>query len=160
MKIALCQINPIIGDIEGNKKKIIEGYFKSIEDKVDLVIFPELAICGYPPLDLVEKQEFRNKINAAAKEIASKTTDVGLIFGSILMEKYSLFNTKPFYRITMYSTKSGILKLRKKISFSNLKVKNLLYLFAKISGTMTIIGNTEGTISTRYNVRLTKAQAF
>lgn len=86
MKIALCQINPIIGDIEGNKKKIREGYLQGVQDKVDLVIFPELAICGYPPLDLVEKQEFRNKIDEAAKELAEITNDVGLVFGSIVEE--------------------------------------------------------------------------
>ena len=56
MKISLCQINPIIGDINGNKKKILDGYKKGHDDKVDLVIFPELALCGYPPQDLVEKQ--------------------------------------------------------------------------------------------------------
>ncbi len=90
MKIALCQINPIIGDIEGNKIKIKEGYLKGIKDKVDLVIFPELAICGYHPLDLVEKQEFRDKINQASEELASLTGSVGLIFGSIVEEYESV----------------------------------------------------------------------
>ncbi|MBN1299626.1 MAG: NAD+ synthase [Melioribacteraceae bacterium] len=84
MKIALCQINPVIGDIEGNKKKIEEGYLKSIKNKVDLVIFPELSICGYPPQDLVEKQEFRDKVRRAALGLADITTDVGLIFGSVV----------------------------------------------------------------------------
>ncbi|MBU1098352.1 MAG: NAD+ synthase [Bacteroidetes bacterium] len=84
MKIALCQMNPIIGDIEGNKNKILEGYSRGILDKVDLVIFPELAICGYPPLDLVEKQEFRSKVLTATRFIAEKTSDVGIIFGSII----------------------------------------------------------------------------
>lgn len=84
MKIALCQMNPIIGDIEGNKNKILEGYSRGVLDKVDLVIFPELAICGYPPLDLVEKQEFRSKVLTATRFIAEKTSDVGIIFGSII----------------------------------------------------------------------------
>lgn len=83
MKIALCQINPVIGDIEGNKQKIINGYKRGIEDKVDLVIFPELALIGYSPLDLVEKVEFRFAVSTASKEIASITTDIGLLFGSI-----------------------------------------------------------------------------
>ena len=86
MKIALCQLNPIIGDISGNKDKIINGYKKSLEDKVDLVMFPELALCGYPPQDLVEKQEFRNVMIQAAEEIAKVTTDTGLLFGSIVEE--------------------------------------------------------------------------
>ncbi|MBU2492538.1 MAG: NAD+ synthase [Bacteroidetes bacterium] len=83
MKISLCQINPIIGDIEGNKKKIIDGYKKVINDKVDLVIFPELILCGYPPQDLVEKNEFRKAVLKASYEIAEITSETGLLFGTI-----------------------------------------------------------------------------
>ena len=83
MKIALCQINTIIGDLEFNKKKILEGYQKGINDGVDLVIFPELALIGYPPLDLVEKQEFRDAVALAANKIAENTSETGLIFGTI-----------------------------------------------------------------------------
>lgn len=83
MKIAICQVNTIIGDIEGNKKIILENYSKAIQDGVDLVIFPELCLTGYPPLDLVEKKEFRSAVQNAANEIASKTNDIGLLFGSI-----------------------------------------------------------------------------
>ncbi|WP_304129913.1 NAD+ synthase [Ignavibacterium album] len=83
MKLALCQIDPIIGDLEYNKNKILEGYRKGIQANADLVIFPELALVGYPPLDLVEKKEFRQAVNRAAVEIASRTKSVGLIFGSI-----------------------------------------------------------------------------
>jgi len=86
MKIALCQINPIVGYLEYNKKKIIEGYKKAVEAKVDLAIFPELALVGYPPLDLVEKSEFRQAVKKATDEIASQTGSVGLIFGTITEE--------------------------------------------------------------------------
>jgi NAD+ synthetase len=83
MKIALCQIDPIIGHLEYNKQKILDGYKKAIEAQADLAIFPELSLVGYPPLDLVEKQEFRKAVNEASQEIASITTEVGLIFGAI-----------------------------------------------------------------------------
>lgn len=83
MKIALCQIDPIIGNLEYNKQKILDGYKKAIEAKVDLAIFPELSLVGYPPLDLVEKKEFRKAVNKAAKEIAAIASEVGLIFGAI-----------------------------------------------------------------------------
>jgi NAD+ synthase (glutamine-hydrolysing) len=83
MKIAICQSNPIIGDINGNTEKIISGYRKAEKDGADLVIFPELFLCGYPPLDLVEKKEFRDTVHKASKEIAAMTSSVGLIFGSI-----------------------------------------------------------------------------
>jgi NAD+ synthetase len=83
MKIALCQIDPIIGNLEYNKQKILDGYKKAIEANAEIAIFPELALVGYPPLDLVEKLEFRKAVQKAANEIASKTTSVGLIFGTI-----------------------------------------------------------------------------
>ncbi len=83
MKIALCQINTVIGDIQNNKSKIIEWYKRGVADNVDLVIFPELALVGYPPLDLVEKKEFRQAVKQASGEIASATGKTGLLFGSI-----------------------------------------------------------------------------
>ncbi|MEG8946115.1 NAD+ synthase [Rosettibacter firmus] len=93
MKIAICQYNNIIGDIKGNTKKILKGYQKGINDGVDIVIFPELFLCGYPPLDLVEKREFREAIRNATEEIAKQTTDVGLIFGTITEDYEELIGT-------------------------------------------------------------------
>jgi len=83
MKIAVCQINTTVGAISQNKAKIIDSYYNALKDKPDLVVVPELALVGYPPLDLVEKKEFRKAVGHAALEIASITKDAGLIFGSI-----------------------------------------------------------------------------
>ncbi len=83
MKIAVCQSNPIIGDLKGNSEKILLGYNRAINDGADLVVFPELFLCGYPPLDLIEKKEFRKALINISEKIAQQTRDVGLIFGSI-----------------------------------------------------------------------------
>ncbi|MFO7526002.1 MAG: NAD+ synthase [Ignavibacteriaceae bacterium] len=83
MKIALCQINPIIGNLDYNKSKIIEGYKKGVKENADIVIFPELSLIGYPPQDLVEKKEFRDAVTKASNELAALTTGTALIFGSI-----------------------------------------------------------------------------
>lgn len=83
MKIAVCQFNPVIGDLKGNSEKIILGYKRAVDDGADLVVFSELFLCGYPPLDLVEKKEFRQAVINAAEEIADRTNDAGLIFGTI-----------------------------------------------------------------------------
>jgi NAD+ synthase (glutamine-hydrolysing) len=83
MKIALCQINTIIGDIEHNKSKIINGYLRGVKGGADLVLFPELSLVGYPPLDMVEKKEFRIAAAKAMFEVASATGDTGLLFGTI-----------------------------------------------------------------------------
>ncbi|MFA7289644.1 MAG: NAD+ synthase [Melioribacteraceae bacterium] len=93
MKIILNQTNSLIGDIKGNKEKIIAGYKDALNQGAELVIFPELALCGYPPLDLVEKKEFRNLVNEAANEIALATSSVGLIFGSITEDYEDLIGT-------------------------------------------------------------------
>ncbi len=83
MKIALCQINPIIGNLDYNKEKIVKGYERGVKANADLVIFPELALVGYPPLDLVEKTEFRKAVSKKVNEISKITGDVGLLFGAI-----------------------------------------------------------------------------
>lgn len=84
MKIAVCQSNPVVGDIKGNSAKIINGYKRAVDDGADIVVFPELFLCGYPPLDLVEKKEFREAVKKATIEIASVTNNnTGLIFGTI-----------------------------------------------------------------------------
>lgn len=83
MKIALCQINPIIGDIKGNKEKILHCYKQGNELGADIIVLPELALLGYPPLDLVEKREFREAVYKSASEIASLTGSSALLFGSI-----------------------------------------------------------------------------
>lgn len=83
MKLALCQMNPIIGNLDYNRKKIAEGYERGVKAKADLVIFPELSLVGYPPLDLVEKSEFRKTVHSKINELAKITADVGLLFGAI-----------------------------------------------------------------------------
>ena len=52
MKVALCQINTILGNFDYNYKKILKYYNKSVELNADIVVFPELVITGYPPQDL------------------------------------------------------------------------------------------------------------
>jgi NAD+ synthetase len=84
MRIALAQIDNIIGDLQYNKRKIIEYYEKAVDEKVDLVLFPELALTGYTPRDLIEKKEFRKKTAQIANEIASVTNaETAIVFGSI-----------------------------------------------------------------------------
>jgi predicted amidohydrolase len=55
MRITIAQLNPVIGDVNGNLKKIVTTLAQSKKDSPDLVIFPELFLSGYPPRDLLEK---------------------------------------------------------------------------------------------------------
>jgi NAD+ synthase (glutamine-hydrolysing) len=58
MKIALAQIDTTVGDFAGNVERIVSYALRARDRRADLVVFPELALCGYPPRDLVEKPEF------------------------------------------------------------------------------------------------------
>lgn len=86
MKIAICQIDPIVGDIEGNTKKL-ENIVSQYCDNIDLVVFPELYITGYPPRDLLEKRSFIEQSVRAIKEICTfskKYPETGILFGAPL----------------------------------------------------------------------------
>ncbi len=74
MKLALAQINPTIGDFTGNVRKIVEVSVASQRHGTDLVIFPEMAVCGYPPADLLEKASFLARAEEALAEIAEQVT--------------------------------------------------------------------------------------
>ena len=75
MKIALGQINPTVGDFAGNTRKILEGAKRAAELGAQLVVFPELAVCGYPPADLLEKADFLARAEQAVGEIAAWTAE-------------------------------------------------------------------------------------
>ncbi len=78
MKIALAQINPTVGDFAGNIEKILAFTRQAAEMRADLVMFPELAVCGYPPADLLEKPSFSARAEEAVLEIASATANLPL----------------------------------------------------------------------------------
>lgn len=82
MKIALVQQNYHIGNFEGNSEKIIRGIGKAKQDEADLVIFSELAICGYPPRDFLEFEDFISKCYASLDTIRKETHGIGVIVGS------------------------------------------------------------------------------
>ena len=77
MKIALAQIDPTVGDFAGNTRKILEFAGRAAEMGVDLVIFPELAVCGYPPADLLEKRAFVDRAGQAVDELRAWTAETG-----------------------------------------------------------------------------------
>jgi NAD+ synthase (glutamine-hydrolysing) len=84
VKIALAQINPTVGDFQGNTKKIIEFAREAAAAQADLVMFPELAVCGYPPADFLDKPSFVARAGEAVAEIAAATNDsISVICGYV-----------------------------------------------------------------------------
>jgi len=100
MKIAVAQINTTVGDFSGNKKKILAGLSRGEKAGADIVIFPELTVCGYPPRDLVEKPSFIQKNLECVEEIASKTGRTAAVIGYISINESNvgrgIFNTAGF----------------------------------------------------------------
>lgn len=92
LKISLAQINSTVGDIDGNAGKIIEAIHKAEQEHADIVIFPELSLCGYPPLDLVLENDFIDANSKMIKKIADKTGDIIALVGYVRKEKNKLWN--------------------------------------------------------------------
>jgi len=83
VNIRLAQLNPTIGDLSGNKEQILEAIKKASNDSIDLLLLPELIVCGYPPLDLLEREIFRQGCYQVNNEVIEATTGFTVIFGSI-----------------------------------------------------------------------------
>ena len=83
MKIALGQINPTVGDFSGNAAKIIQFALQARSAGAGLILFPELAVCGYPPRDLVERPSFVARSRATVEQIAAETQGIAVICGMV-----------------------------------------------------------------------------
>lgn len=83
MKIALGQINPTVGDFVGNAAKIVQYAQRARDAHAEIILFPELSICGYPPRDLVERSSFVARCRQVADEIARVTKGITVITGIV-----------------------------------------------------------------------------
>ncbi|MDZ4700201.1 MAG: NAD(+) synthase, partial [Rhodothermales bacterium] len=83
MKIALAQINPTVGDLTGNSRRIVDFAQRAAAQGADLAIFPELCVCGYPPQDLLDRPFFIESVQQAVRWIAREApAGMGLIVGA------------------------------------------------------------------------------
>jgi len=83
MRIALAQINPTVGDLEGNVSRIIDYLQRAKRVDADLIAFPELAVTGYPPEDLLLKSQFIDDNLQALKRIQESVSDITAIIGFV-----------------------------------------------------------------------------
>ena len=91
-RVAIAQINPTVGDLRGNSGKITEYIEAAKKSKADLVIFPELAMCGYPPEDLLFKEYFIKDTIKTLESIAEKVCDITAVAGFVDMNKNGVYN--------------------------------------------------------------------
>src|SRR5262245_47305936 len=82
LTIALAQLNPVVGDLEGNAAKLRSARREAAGKGADLIVFPELFITGYPPEDLVRKPAFARAARSLIEGLAAETADAGRAFWS------------------------------------------------------------------------------
>lgn len=92
LRIALAQINCCVGDIQGNLKKIEKYIEKAKKNGADIVAFPELALCGYPPEDLLLNRQFIKDNKKAIAGLAEKNEGITVIAGFPCEKEGKLFN--------------------------------------------------------------------
>jgi len=83
MKVALAQVNPTVGEIEGNAARVLDHIEQARSAGAQLIVFPELVVFGYPPKDLVLRKDLVRKNVAAVERIASKCTPITAVVGYI-----------------------------------------------------------------------------
>jgi NAD+ synthase (glutamine-hydrolysing) len=91
MRLALAQINTVVGDLDGNRERIVQRLHEARQAGADLVLFPELAVTGYPPEDLLFRPEFLRQARRSLDQIASDATDIAALVGFPWLER-DLFN--------------------------------------------------------------------
>jgi NAD+ synthase (glutamine-hydrolysing) len=83
LRLAMAQINPVVGDLAGNSGKISAGIARAVEEGADIVTFPELALTGYPPEDLLLKPAFIERNLEALRALASQVSGITAVVGFV-----------------------------------------------------------------------------
>jgi len=113
LRIALAQINPTVGDLNGNVLKIKNFIEQARSFDSDIVVFPELSITGYPPEDLLHKSHFIDDNVSAALEVSKSTSSITAIYGFVEKENGQIYNSAAI------SSNNQFLGTQKKIYLPN-----------------------------------------
>jgi predicted amidohydrolase len=122
MRIGLGQFDAVVGDLEGNAERMREFYGQAIEKKVDLLVFPELAVCSYPPEDLLLKKHFLDDNRQVVEKLAKSPTQqwssvsrfiiagkLTTLRGCYRMVGWQMFIARVFCQTKAFSMSNGIL---------------------------------------------------
>ena len=85
MKVGIAQLNPIVGDLVGNRDLILGYIERARKEGIELIVFPELALLGYPPRDLLLRREFLEAAEAEFRRIIAATEGIGVVLGHLTL---------------------------------------------------------------------------
>ncbi|WP_218813841.1 NAD+ synthase [Rickettsiella endosymbiont of Dermanyssus gallinae] len=92
LHIAVGQFDFLVGGIEANTQKILDVMKEAKQANVDLLVFPELALCGYPPEGLLLREDFKQQIKNALKIIQAQTNDISILLGHPDYTELGIYN--------------------------------------------------------------------
>lgn len=92
LRIAVAQLNFLVGDIRGNTKIILDTLQKAKNLSVDLLVFPELALSGYPPEDLLLREDFKKQISESLEKICAASTELPILLGHPDYRNHRIYN--------------------------------------------------------------------
>ena len=121
MKIGLAQINTTVGDLEGNAQIILDAYHYLLEQGAELVVFPELALCGYPPRDLLLKSRFASDVQATLEGVAKKIGAVPALIGTVEIAPLSS-SGRPLYNAAAWCENGSVIRYARKSLLPNYDV--------------------------------------
>src|SRR2546430_15813005 len=82
MRLALAQINTTVGDLDGNRERIVRAIEEARDTGADLILLPELAVTGYPPEDLLLRPGFIRAAERSLAEVAKAARDIAVLVGT------------------------------------------------------------------------------
>lgn len=117
MKIALTQQDYIIGDFEGNREKHIQAIHQARKEGAKLIVFPELSICGYPPRDFLEFDDFIRKNEESVQLIAVECKGIAAVVGAPI--RNTTGKGKPLFNAALFLYEGKILGVQRKSLLPN-----------------------------------------
>lgn len=120
LKVTLAQLNSIIGDFDFNLKQIKNAVQNAVSQNSDLIIFPELFICSYPPQDRLEQMSFIQNVNSALSEVQNLSENIGIIIGAPVKNESN--KGKPLYNAACFFYQNKLIHCSHKALIPNYDV--------------------------------------
>src|SRR5579862_5887948 len=112
MRLGLAQINTTVGDLAGNRRRILDAYAALVDQGAQLVVFPELAVCGYPPRDLLFKRHFVPDVEASLGMIAGAIGEVPALIGTVATNASG--TGRPFFNAAAFCHRGKVASVTRK----------------------------------------------